>query len=245
MNLNLDDFCVILLAAGKGTRINSSELRNKVSLKLNGKPLISWSIENIKGAGIKNIYTVVGFAKDSVINILSKDINLVEQDKQLGTAHAVKVALDHIPNTFKHILVLNGDDTYSLKPEFILGLIRRHTSNKNKITFITDILEDPQTFGRIIRDKKGNIQKIVEAKEATSGQLKINEVNIATYIFDAAFLKNNISQIKPSPTSSEYYLTELVETAISLNLPVEGITFPELKWMGINTAEDLQKASTL
>lgn len=241
--INTENLEVVILAAGKGSRINAGS-SNKVVLEVQGTPLIRRTIDTLKILGLKNILVVVGHAKESVLNLLDKDIQTVEQETQLGTAHAVKVALAAVPKDIKYILVLNGDDSFLLTKELLEKLINQHLSSSAKITLLTAQLPNPTGLGRIVRDGKNNLVKIIEEKDATEAEKKINEVNLAAYVFDLDFLRGNIDKVKISKVSKEYYLVDLIEQAVSNHDKVETVFIRNLVWRGVNTQEELEEAQS-
>ncbi len=233
----------IILAAGKGTRMKSSD-KNKVVLEVGGVPMLKRTIDNLREASIQNIMIVVGFAKDSVLQVLDKDIKIAYQKKRLGTGHAVKVALDAIPKS-DTVLVLQGDDSYMYTPEILKELYTVHTQHKAALTFLTLMVDNPSGLGRIVRGKDGKVVGIVEEKDATAEQRKIKEINPACYMFSYDFLKKNIKKIKKSPVTKEYYLTRLIHLAVEQKEIIETFTADNIAWRGVNTPEELQEAQKL
>lgn len=242
-NQDIHNLWAIVLAAGKGTRMRSRE-RNKVALEIAGVPMLKRTIANIKGAGIKNIMIVVGFAKESVIGLLDSDIYIAHQRKRLGTGHAVKVGLGAISHA-KDVLVLYGDDSYMYNADIIRDLYKAHTLSHATLSFLTLRVENPKGLGRIIRGKNNEVIGIVEEKDAKEGQKKITEINPACYIFSFEFLKKNIAKIPKSPVTNEYYLTSLIEMAFEQKVKIETVTVSNLKWRGVNTPEELKEAEQI
>lgn len=238
-----EDIWALILAAGKGKRLNSRG-KNKVTLDLAGVPILTRTIRNIRKSKIRNIMVVVGYAKDSVTKILDPSIHTVVQQKRLGTGHAVKVALEKIPPT-KNILILYGDDSYLYNANILQNLYKTHMLSEATVTFLTLEVKNPTGLGRIIRDKKNNVTGIVEERDASPMQKKIKEINPACYIFTYDFLKKNISKIPKSPVSGEYYLTYLIELAVRKGVKIETVMVKNLTWRGINTIEELQEAEKL
>lgn len=240
MNKNL---AAVILAAGKGTRFASKDV-NKVALPLLGKPIILYSIELLEGIGIRSIIVVVGFAKESVEKALSgHTVRFIDQKEQLGTADALTSALEHIPSSTQHVIVINGDDPFH-KEETVTSLIRVHQESGATVSFTTSELEDPTGMGRIVRDGEGNVEAIVEEKDATEEQRKIKEVNGACYVFRLDFLKKYLSKLTASDVTGEYYLTHLITLAAQNGEKIETLSVAH-KWKGINTPEDLAEAETL
>lgn len=241
----MNDLAAIILAAGKGKRMNSKTV-NKVALPLGGKPMILRTYETLEKLGIKNIVIVVGFAKESVINLFkNKNVEFCDQKKRLGTAHAVSCAMKKIKSGTKNILVLNGDDSAMYKLDTIKQLIDKHLETGAPFTFLTIEMEDPIGLGRVIRGKEGKVLAIVEHKDATEDILKIKEINPACYVFKTDFLKKYLPKIKKSPVTGEYYLTSLIELGIKNNEDIETLQAGLFAWRGVNTKEELEEAENI
>lgn len=233
----------IVLAAGSGTRFQSKDI-NKVTLSLAGKPIILYGISLLEKLGIEDIFVVVGFAKESVVQALADHkVTFVEQKEQLGTANAVALALEKIPPTITNVLVVNGDDPFH-KENTINKLIKVHQANGAAITFTTANLTDPTGMGRIVRDSQGKVEAIIEEKDTSDTQRRITEVNGACYIFTIDFFKKYLPRLTPSKSTEEYYLTGLVAMAANNGERVETVSVKG-KWKGINSPQDLQGAEKL
>lgn len=239
----MEKVCAIILAAGKGTRIGSTEF-NKVTLQVGGQPIIQRNINVLKNAGIKDILVVVGFAKESVTRLLGPDILIAEQEGMLGTGHAVKIALAQIPENDNYVLVVYGDDAFWFTPEVLQKLYQTHLKSNADLTFCTTVLKNPHGLGRILRRDK-QVVDIIEEKVATQEQKKIQEVNLGGYLISKAFLQKYIEQIPQNPVSKEYYLTDLIPLASKNGAKIETLTLENFKWRGINTLEELKQAEEL
>lgn len=236
----------IILAAGKGKRMNEKEI-NKVALRLCGKPLIAYSVELLSQMKIKPVLVVVGHARESVINALKDaDVLFIRQNKQLGTGHAVKTAIKNkILLTARDIIILYGDDSYLYNKKVLNKIINKHNIEQAMLTFLTIKVPSARGLGRIIRDNNGEVIDIIEEKDATAQQRKINEINPNCYIFKKEFLLKYVTKISKSPVTGEYYLTSLIKIGRENNekiLTVDGGTLP---WKGINTKEDLEQAKNM
>lgn len=239
----MDNVCAIILAAGKGTRMNSSDV-NKVTLEIGGKPIIQRIIEAIKNTGIKDIVVVVGFAKQSVEKLLSSDVIVAEQKEPQGTGHAVKVALPRVPKESRNVLVLYGDDGFWFTAEILNNLYNKHMQSQADITFCTAIIDNPAGLGRVIREE-GQVIDIVEEKIANNEQKAILEVNIGGFLIKKAFLEKNIDEIPKNPISKEYYFTDIIPIAAQKEANIQTLTLENFKWRGVNTPEELQEAEKL
>lgn len=242
MRITLDKLTAVILAAGKGSRMGLKG-KNKVTCEVEGEPIILKTIQNLKRTGITNIVIVVGHQKNSVLSLLDNKTQTVEQRKRLGTGHAVKVALKKIEADQKVVLVLNGDDSFLYTPEILQQLINQFYITRPSIYFLTTEVSTPTGLGRIIRDNQRKVIGIVEEKNASEDQKKIKEINPACYLFDKQFLLEYINKIPKDPLKREYYLTNLISLAVLNKKPVEALNIPDLKWQGINTPEELLKAS--
>ncbi len=234
----------IILAAGKGSRMKSKSA-NKVTLMLSDKPMIVHSVELLESLTIHPLVIVVGFAKESVMNILGEKVYFAEQTKRLGTAHATKRGLEKLPEVVDHVLVLNGDDSAFYKKDTIEKLIQKHLETNAAFTFLTLEQDNPFGLGRVVRDTQGNLVKIVEEKDATEDERKIKEINPACYLFTYDFLRKYLSKVEKSKVTGEYYLVSLVELAVQHNEKVETVNAGNIVWRGVNTKEELEEARTM
>lgn len=235
----------IILAAGKGKRFKLKNI-NKVVLPIAGRPMITYAVELLKRLNIKLIIIVVGFAGESVKEVLRQEaVIFAQQKKYLGTAHALSCGLEKIPKDIKHVVVLNGDDALFLTSEIVNSLIAIHIEENASLTLLTIELLDPIGIGRVIRDAKGNVASIVEEKDATPRQRTIKEVNGLGYVFTVRFLKKYLKPIRRSKVTGEYYLTSLIEVAVKNKEKVADFSAGKIPWRGINTKEDLEEAERL
>lgn len=238
----------IILAAGKGTRLNSTT-QNKTTLLVGGRPMISFGATLFENTLDKTVVVVGAFA-DSVKEALSQfDIYYAEQKEQLGTGHAVKIAVNVIESeqlSPELVVVGYGDHLMYYKEEMVNKLLTAHVDNSVAISLVTTNYDDPMSlaWGRIIRNTDGYVEKIVEQKEATQEELLVTELNAGLYCFNYAFLSQSLQQLEPSPITREYYLTDLIGFANQQNLKVVPIAAPYSQvGSGINTLEQLAQTS--
>ena len=234
----------IILAAGKGKRMNSKNF-NKVVHLLNGKPMIIHPVEMFESLGLKPIVVVVGFAKKSVVSAVGNRVIFAHQSKILGTGHAVSCGLKKLTDNTKNVLVVNGDDSAFYTAETISELINEHVKKEAALSFLTINVDNPFGLGRIIRDANGNTLGVVEEKDATDDQRKIEEVIPGCYVFSVSFLRKYLKKVKKSMATGEYYLTSLIDLAIRNNEKVEAIKGGKISWRGINTPKELKEAEQL
>lgn len=240
----MQNVTAIILAAGRGTRMQSTDT-NKVAMNVMGEPMLVRTIKILKESGISHIVVVVGFAKESVIALLGEDIIVAEQEEQLGTGHAVMCALPKVPAGTEELLILNGDDSFLYSPSTFQQLCDTHISEGAKITFVTMESENPTGFGRIIRDKNGEVVGIVEEKNADENQKKISEINLGCYVINKLYLEENISNIHKNPVTGEYYITDIIDIIAHHGGKIAAHKLSNGKWRGINTREDLVEAESL
>lgn len=238
----------IILAAGKGTRMNQDS--PKVLTKLGGTSFIEHVLDTLNKASVKeNIFVVVGYKAPLVKEQLKKySVQFIEQTNQLGTGHAVACCADRV-NKNDPVLVLYGDHAL-IKPETILALKKSYEQNPAVLTMMTYQVDDFNEyggvfnrFGRIIRNDQNEISAIREAKDATDKELTISEVNPAYFLFDGPWLWKNLESLTCDNEQKEYYLTDLVELAMAqgnILSSVKGMDLTEA--IGVNTQEQLQYA---
>lgn len=167
------------------------------------------------------------------------------QAEQKGTGHAVMQAIDVIKNSKGEVVILNGD-TPLITAETINKAIEYHKNNGNQATVITAILDDATGYGRIVRDNDGSVLKIVEQKDASEEEKKINEVNSGMYVFDAQSLVYALDKITPNNAQGEYYLTDTLEILLSAGKKIGGYAISDNDEIrGINDRVQLNEAEKI
>ncbi|MCX5726342.1 MAG: sugar phosphate nucleotidyltransferase, partial [Candidatus Saganbacteria bacterium] len=203
------DVTCIILAAGKGVRMRSEG--PKVFHEILGKPMLSYVLQAAFDLDIKNIFVVIGHQSEVIRNFYWRlPITFVLQSEQLGTAHAVMQVEPVLSNFSSPVLVLNGDMPL-IRSGTLARLIDEHASKGSAATILTAIMDNPGSFGRIVRDKAGEIIRIVEQKDANEEELEIKEINTGTYVFEKDALFSALHEVKPLNVQNEYYLTDCIE----------------------------------
>lgn len=197
----------IILAAGKGTRMKSS--LPKVLHKVCGKPMVQHLIDKLTEVGISNITVVVGHESQSVKENITGNVTFVEQEKQLGTAHAVMQTASTLKEKNGQTLILTGD-TPLIEIETLQNLLSFQQEQRAEGVVLTTLQENPTGYGRIIRNSDNNVIGIVEEKDTSSNQKQIKEVNTGIFCIDNQTLFNTLPLIKNNNSQKEYYLTDLV-----------------------------------
>jgi len=239
MNI-MHDFKAIILAAGAGTRMKSS--LPKVLHKLSGKPMITLVMDSIVNAGVQDITAVVPSCNEPFKEALEEKIEITVQKHQTGSGHALLQCRQKASN-IENILVINGDMPL-IKAKTLSDLMAQHKSSKADLTLLTGKVTDPKDFGRIVRNNEGEVTKVVEESEANENQLLINEINAGAYCFKTAWLWAALESLKPSK-SGEFFLTDLISFAESINLSIESISADNQEIMGVNNKSDLAKAEKI
>ena len=204
--------CAIILAGGKGTRMKAD--CPKVMCNVIFKPMISYVVDAVREAGAEDICVITGYRHNEVEDYLDSSIKTALQEPQLGTGHAVMQAGDFISaHTDDDILILNGDGPL-MDAETINKAYAYHKENNNSITLISALVEDTNGIGHVKRDENGTLLRIVEHKDATEEEKKINESNAGCYWFNGGDLKYALSKITNNNAQNEYYLTDTLEILI-------------------------------
>lgn len=229
----------VVLAAGKGTRMKSD--LPKVLCEANGRPLIDWVLDALEAAGFQQFLVVVGYEADRVKKALQDrdGVKFVLQDQQLGTGHAVKVCEDHLQGHDGPVLIVAGDSPM-IQPESIRSLLDGFETEALDCLLGTLLKDNPQGLGRIVRDKAGRFEGIVEEKDATDEQRAINEVNMSTYLFRPEHLLWALGQLKNNNRQGEFYLTDCPAILLGAGRKIDAL--PVLKpceALSVNTVDEL------
>lgn len=234
-----DSLLVLILAAGKSTRMKSET--PKVLHKVAGIHVLRWVLE--QAATLKPLKTVVivGHGADRVQKAAAgfPGIEFVTQEPQHGTGHAVMQARKQIESVAGEVCVLCGDVPL-IRPETLAALRDAHRAAGAAATVLTTELHDPGGYGRILRDSDGNLNAIVEQRDLARGQERIREVNSGTYFFDGAALLECLDKLKADNAQREYYLTDAIRLLTEAGKRVSAhLCTDSREVLGINTRKDL------
>ena len=243
----MDNIQIIILAAGKGTRMKS-ELP-KALTPLRGKPFLKHVLDAVHTMGLpRKPIVVVGHKKELVIEALGSEQVFAMQEEQLGTGHAVRAAEKLIDPSVDTIVVLFSDQPL-MKGETILKLIAEHKKNTDAVmTMATVELGDFSdwkeeafdNFGRILRNPDGTIARIVERKNVTEDEQKITEVNPAYFVFNAQWMWEKLRELKNDNSQGEYYLVDLPLLAFQEGSKIHDVPIDYKEALGANTKEQLE-----
>lgn len=237
----MGDTAVIIMAAGKGKRMKSN--LPKVLHNLAGKPILNYVLDTVDQLKAKRKILIVGYKSDKIRELIGDKIEYVEQKEQLGTAHAV-LQTKRLLSDFKgDVLILSGDVPF-LTVKILKKLLKYHQANNFCCTLVSTILKNPKGYGRIIRDKKGEINGIIEEVDLSAEKKKITEVNSGIYCVNKDKLFQSLEKITPDNKQGEYYLTDSVEILLKEGLTVGNIIVKDYsEILGINSRLDLADAS--
>jgi bifunctional UDP-N-acetylglucosamine pyrophosphorylase/glucosamine-1-phosphate N-acetyltransferase len=243
---NVSNIQPIILAAGKGTRMGNPDLP-KVLFPLAGKPLIEHLLVSVEQLGLSlKPVVVVGFGRVQVEARLGDRAVYALQEQQLGTGHATLSARGGV--TGGTVVVLYGDMPF-VSTESLKKLLSEHESKKSTFSMFTVTVPNFDgrhaalgTYGRIIRAESGELEKIVEYKDASEEERGILEVNPGMYVFETEWLWPQLEQVKSENAQGEYYLTDVLEAAVRSGVRVRTVPLEPLQSLGINTPEQLAVA---
>ena len=233
-------FAALILAAGQSKRMRSN--LPKVLHRLKGRPLVSWVVETALAAGADKVVVIVGPGREQVEAILPSGVQTAVQDRPLGTGHAAGCArgmLEHYPGP---VAILYGDVPL-LRAETVRALVERQEADGAAAVILTAMVKAPHAYGYVVRDQAGDVQRIVEARDATPQERRIEEINTGTYVFGPGRLFPALAGLRPDNAQGEYYLTDAVAWLREAGHKVTGVVAPGAEeCLGINTPEELAAA---
>lgn len=226
---------IVILAAGQGTRMRSA--LPKVLHKLGGVPLLQHVIRTARQLDPDGIHVVYGHGGEQVREVLAgENVDWVLQDRQLGTGHAVELAMSRVSDA-DTVLVLYGDVPL-IRAATLSGLIEK--ARHDALAVLTAVLDEPHGYGRMLRDSSGKLVGIVEQKDASAAQLEIREINTGFLAAPAASLRRWLGQLDNNNAKREYYLTDIIALAAAERVAIETASPPNsFEILGINDREQL------
>lgn len=226
---------VIILAAGKGTRMNTGLA--KVLHDAQGRTLLGWAVDSLALLDVGSLSIVVGHQSDDVAAACPADATVVVQEPQNGTGHAAAVGLTGLADASGPILVVPGDMPL-IRRESLLQLLRHHLDAGAAATVMSVELADPTGYGRIVRSG-GAVTGIVEERDATDEQRTITEVNTSVYVFDGPLLSAALERVGTHNDQGEQYLTDVIGILVADGHAVGAVTVPAEEGIGVNTQGQL------
>ncbi|RPI49924.1 MAG: UDP-N-acetylglucosamine diphosphorylase/glucosamine-1-phosphate N-acetyltransferase, partial [Acidobacteria bacterium] len=240
----MSDLHVVILAAGKGTRMKSS--RPKVLHRVAGRPMIEYVLGAAQSLAPRTTTVVVGHMKERLQQGLEHypDLSFVTQEPQLGTGHALLQTAGILEGQNGFVLLLSGDVPL-LKSHTLAALVNKHGETNAAATVLTAVVDQPYGYGRIVRIK-GRVSRIVEERDASPAQRKIREINSGVYVFSLAPLFEALRGLATANAQGEYYLTDLISTYRRRRRGVETVMLEDPDEIrGINSRSELAEASRI
>ena len=235
-----DNIEVIILAAGLGTRMKSSTI--KILHRAAGRPLVDYVLDLAAGVCKSAPVLVIGHQREVVQKAVGDRARYAIQEQQLGTGHAVLQAASILESEAigkKNVLILSGDVPLT-RPETLRRLLDEHQRAGNALTLVTMRLASPGMYGRIVRNANGEVERIVEAKDASDEEKKIDEVNAGIYLFGGEHLFSNLRGLSSSNAQGEYYLTDLLGTLRAAGKRVGALIVDDpTEALGVNSRAEL------
>lgn len=234
----------LVLAAGKGVRLRSKTI--KLLHPVAGRPMISHLLDTAGALKPSKLLTVIGYQADRMREALGDQGGAyVLQKEQRGTGHAVLQAARLIDRKAT-LLILNGD-LPTLRPATLRKLISRHRATESVLTLLSATIDDPTGYGRIVRDDRGGLERIVEHRDASAAQRKIREINVGIYCADPKVLLPVLRKLRPNNAQGEFYITDAVHQLLDRGARVTAVLHDDSEEiLGVNTRQELtQSGATL
>ena len=237
----------VILAAGKGTRMKSD--MPKVLHTIFDKTLVGYVIDAVNNTGLADEnFVIVGHQAERVEEYINKNYDnakCVLQSPQLGTGHAVSMALPYLKDFDGEVVILNGDLPL-ITSDTIKEFVEFHKNKKSDVTVMSANFDDPTNYGRIIRNSDGTLNAIVEEKDTNPEQKKVKEINVGCYCLNWTKVKNAFNELKTDNAQGEYYLTDIVKWANNQKLSVNAYIIKDNdETFGINSKAHLAEATKM
>lgn len=229
---------MIVLAAGQGKRMKS--VTPKMLHTICGKPILSYVLSSVTRLKPERLLVVVGHGSREVTAAIDHDVELVIQEAQLGTGHAVQTAMRQLSGYIGDVLVVCGD-TPLLEFSTLSTLVNTHRAGGAQATVTTSLVKIPDGYGRIVRDAEQGIESIVEERDATPEQKLIGEINTGVYCFESRVLGEVLSLLDDHNDQKELYLTDTVQIIRSRGGKVSSFAANQDETQGVNSRSDLAR----
>lgn len=231
---------VVVLAAGKGTRMMSDKA--KVLHEVHGRTMVEYVVASASEIAGDDVVVIVGHQAEAVKAAVGRchKALFALQSEQLGTGHAVMCARDAIGETTRRVLILCGDVPL-VRPETLRRLVEEHDATGRAVSVLAVSLDDPKGYGRMVTAPDGTLLRIVEEKDASAEERAITEVNSGIYCVDTAFLFSALDKVKSDNAQGEYYLTDIVAIAVREGVGAGVVVGGSAREVtGVNTVNDLE-----
>jgi bifunctional UDP-N-acetylglucosamine pyrophosphorylase/glucosamine-1-phosphate N-acetyltransferase len=235
-----EKLAVVVLAAGKGTRMRSEKA--KVLHELAGRSLLLHALEALQPLAPDQTVVVIGHQAEAVrASVESRALAFAIQEEQKGTGHAVKIARDAALKGFIGDVLITYGDVPLLTGETLQRLVEKHRSERAGLSMLTMQLDDAMAYGRIVRDDAGRVLRITEAKDATEAELAIREANAGIFCVRSDLLFPALDALRANNIQGELYLTDVVAFAVEQGESVATETVPAMEVEGVNSRADLAR----
>ncbi len=234
----------VILAAGKGTRLNHAELP-KVMAPIGGRPILDYIITTLEKIGFspERISVVVNHKKEKIKEFFKGRVCYAEQTELLGTAHAAFTGMRVLPSKVQTVLVMGGDDSAFYTEDTIVNLTKKHLAAETVLTLLTTMVNNPEQLGRIVRHEDGGVE-IIEKEYLTPEQKLIKEISTGTFVFDRVWFEEIFPNMPQLRKLAEFGLPTALAMAREAGQKYQVI---ELKnpweWFGVNTPDELVEAN--
>lgn len=231
---------VVILAAGKGTRMKGED--PKVLHDIAGRPMLSYVLEVARAVSGQPPLVVIGHGMDRVQQAFGEgEARWIVQTEQLGTGHAVLACAGELERGDGPVVVLNADQPL-IPAKRLEGMLHIFEQEKPGVVMLTAQLEDPTNYGRIVRNDRGSLMRIVEQHDASQEERKIREVNGGAYVFERSMLLERLQDLDTDNAQGEYYLTDVVHKLTAEGVPVIPFVTPRgEEILSVTTRWDIQK----
>jgi bifunctional UDP-N-acetylglucosamine pyrophosphorylase / glucosamine-1-phosphate N-acetyltransferase len=238
--LDKEELVVLILAAGKGTRMKSD--MPKVMHRVRGRTMLGHVLDTAARLGAARTVVVLGYKWDTVVPVVEGRADFVIQEPQLGTGHAVMCAAPKIESARGTLLILYGDVPL-LRASTVRRLLDIHTAEGNAATILTAIVDDPEGYGRIVRGEGTRVDRIVEHKDASGDERAIKEINTGICCFEIDRLLDVLKEIRNDNVQGEYYITDAIGLMRRRGWRAGAVVIDDRREAeGINTEEQLARA---
>lgn len=241
-----DSLAVVILAAGQGTRMKSA--LPKVLHRIGGRPLVGHVLDTARDLAPAHVLVVVRHERDQVADAVlgvSPEVVVVDQDEIPGTGRAVEVAMDRLPDFTGDVLVLSGDVPL-LDFDTLEALLRSHRDRAAAATLMTAVVDDPAGYGRVLRGADGDVDRIVEEKDASADEAATREINAGVYVFQATALRTQLARLTTDNAQGEKYLTDVIGLLRRDALAVAASVVPDVSLtLGVNDRAQLSEAGRI
>lgn len=240
----------LVLAAGEGTRMRST--LPKPLHEICGRPMVLHVLDALSQLPLQEVVVVVGYGSTAIAKVLADaaparlNLHFVEQPERLGTGDAVAVGLTALVEDSDDgdIVVVPGD-TPLLEPSTLSRLLSHHREADRAATILVADMEDPFGYGRVVRNKVGDVAKVVEEADATAEERLLSEVNTSVYCFRKGVLAPSLRRLHPDNAQGEYYLTDVIEVLAAAGYKVGAFNAPTAaETAGVNDRAQLAEAET-